>query len=154
MNLHDESLEFEPIHRVVFGVKPEDLLDALMAYYPSAVQGRGEGHVLSFAASRWSKGDITVTSPRQQLLVGTLQVFLDEYCAAHPGSRIDYIHGADVAQRLAEEREDAIAFLLPAMGKEELFPTVIHDGVLPRKTFSMGEAHDKRFYLEARKIRD
>ena len=154
VNLHDESLEFEPIHRVVFGVKPEDLLDALMTYYPSAVQGRGEGHVLSFTASRWSKGDITVTSPRQQLPVGTLQVFLDEYCAAHPGSRIDYIHGADVAQRLAEEREDAIAFLLPAMGKEELFPTVIHDGVLPRKTFSMGEAHDKRFYLEARKIRD
>ena len=154
VNLHDESLEFEPIHRVVFGVKPEDLLDALMAYYPSAVQGREEGHVLSFAASRWSKGDITVTSPRQQLPVGTLQVFLDEYCAARPGSRIDYIHGADVARRLAEEREDAVAFLLPAMGKEELFPTVIHDGVLPRKTFSMGEAHDKRFYLEARKIRD
>ena len=48
---------------------------------------------------------------------------------------------------------DAIAFLLPAMGKEQLFPTVIRDGVLPRKTFSMGEAHDKRFYLEARKIR-
>ena len=154
VNLHDESLEFEPIHRVVFGVKPEDLLDALMAYYPGAVQGRGEGHVLSFVASRWSRGEITVTNPRQQLPVGTLQVFLDEYCAAHPGSRIDYIHGADVAQRLAEERADAIAFLLPPMGKEELFPTVIHDGVLPRKTFSMGEAHDKRFYLEARKIRD
>ena len=154
VNLHDESLEFEPIHRVVFGVKPEDLLDALMAYYPGAVQGRGEGHVLSFVASRWSKGEITVTNPRQQLPVGTLQVFLDEYCAAHPGSRIDYIHGADVAQRLAQEREEAIAFLLPPMGKEELFPTVIHDGVLPRKTFSMGEAHDKRFYLEERKIRD
>ncbi len=154
VNLHDESLEFEPIHRVVFGVKPEDLLDALMAYYPGAVQGRGEGHVLSFVASRWSKGEITVTNPRQQLPVGTLQVFLDEYCAAHPGSRIDYIHGADVAQRLAQEREEAIAFLLPPMGKEELFPTVIHDGVLPRKTFSMGEAHDKRFYLEARKIRE
>ena len=154
VNLHDESLEFEPIHRVVFGVKPEDLLDALLAYYPGAIQGRGEGHVLSYVASRWSRGEVTVTSPRQQLPVGTLQVFLDEYCAAHPGSRIDYIHGADVAQRLAQEREDAIAFLLPSMGKEELFPTVIHDGVLPRKTFSMGEAHDKRFYLEARKIRD
>ena len=154
VNLHDESLEFEPIHRVVFGVKPEDLLDALMAYYPGAIQGRGEGHVLSFVASRWSREEVTVTHPRQQLPVGTLQVFLDEYCTAHPGSRIDYIHGADVAQRLAQEREDAIAFLLPPMGKQELFPTVIHDGVLPRKTFSMGEAHDKRFYLEARKIRD
>ena len=154
MTLHDESLEFEPIHRVVFGVKPEDLLDALLTYYPGAIQGRGEGHVLSYVASRWSRGEVTVTSPRQQLPVGTLQAFLDEYCAAHPGSRIDYIHGADVARHLAEQREDAIAFLLPPMGKQELFPTVIHDGVLPRKTFSMGEAHDKRFYLEARKIRD
>ena len=65
---------------------------------------------------------------------------------------IDYIHGADVARDLAA-RPGNIAFLLPAMGKEQLFPTVIRDGVLPRKTFSMGEAHDKRFYLEARKIR-
>ena len=154
VNLHDESLEFEPIHRVVFGVKPEDLLDGLMARYPQAMQGRGKGHGLFFVASRWSRGEITIPNPQQQLPVGTLQVFLDEYCAAHPKARIDYIHGADVAQKLAEEREDAIAFLLPPMGKEELFPTVIHDGVLPRKTFSMGEAHDKRFYLEARKIRD
>ena len=91
--------------------------------------------------------------PKQQLAVGTLQVFLDRYLADHPGSRVDYIHGGDVVAKLAAGREDAIGFLLPPMGKEELFPTVIHDGVLPRKTFSMGEAHDKRFYLEARKIR-
>ena len=83
--------------------------------------------------------------------MGTLQPVLDQYVKAH-GGRIDYIHGADVARELAA-RPGNIAFLLPAMGKEQLFPTVIHDGVLPRKTFSMGEAHDKRFYLEARKIR-
>ena len=154
VNLHDESLEFEPIHRVVFGVKPEELLDALLAYYPGAVQGAGEGHRLQFAAGRWIQGEITVIEPRQQLPVGTLQVFLDTYIATHPRARIDYIHGSDVARKLAGERSDAVAFLLPPMGKEELFPTVIHDGVLPRKTFSMGEAHDKRFYLEARKIRD
>ena len=65
---------------------------------------------------------------------------------------MDYIHGEDVVVELSR-RADAVGFLLPAMGKEELFPTVIHDGVLPRKTFSMGHAHDKRFYLEARKIR-
>lgn len=153
VNLHDDSLEFEPIHRVVFGVKPEELLDALMSYYPSAIRGRGEGHVLPFVLSRWSQGEITVTEPAAQLPVGTLQNFLDEYIISHPRVRVDYIHGADEARQLAEEREDAVAFLLPHMGKEELFPTVIHDGVLPRKTFSMGEAHDKRFYLEARKIR-
>ena len=154
VNLHDESLEFEPIHRVVFGVKPEDLLDALMAYYPGAVQGTAQGHALSFVAGRWSRGEITVKNPSQQLPVGTLQTFLDDYLAGHHGTRIDYIHGADVARKLAEERPDAVAFLLPPMGKEELFPTVIHDGVLPRKTFSMGEAQDKRFYLEARRIRE
>ncbi len=153
VNLHDDSLEFEPIHRVVFGVEPGELLDALMNFYPSAIRGGGEGHVLPFTINRWSQGEITITAPTAQLPVGTLQNFLDEYIAAHPKARVDYIHGADEARQLAEEREDAVAFLLPPMGKEELFPTVIHDGVLPRKTFSMGEAHDKRFYLEARKIR-
>ena len=68
------------------------------------------------------------------------------------GGSIDYIHCADVARYLAASPGN-IAFLLPAMGKEQLCPPVIRDGVLPRKTFSMGEAHDKRFYLEARKIR-
>ena len=154
VNLHDDSLEFEPIHRVVFGVEPEELLDALADFYPNLVQGRGVGHVFSYVASRWSRGELTVPHPRQQLPVGTLQTFLDDYLAGRPGARVDYVHGADVAQRLALERKDAVAFLLPPMGKEELFPTVIHDGVLPRKTFSMGEAHDKRFYLEARRIRE
>lgn len=154
VNLHDASLEFEPIHRVVFGVQPEALLDALLEYYPNAVQTQGAGHTISFVAGRWSRGEITVPDPAQQLPVGTLQVFLDDYIATHPKARIDYIHGADVAQKLAEEREDAVAFLLPPMEKNDLFPTVIHDGVLPRKTFSMGEAHDKRFYLEARRIRE
>ena len=154
VNLHDDSLEFEPIHRVVFGVEPEALLEALADFYPNLIQGRGVGHVFSYVASRWSRGELTVPHPRQQLPVGTLQTFLDDYLAGRPGARVDYVHGADVAQRLALERKDAVAFLLPPMGKEELFPTVIHDGVLPRKTFSMGEAHDKRFYLEARRIRE
>ena len=153
VNLHDSSLEFEPIHRVVFGVKPEELLDALASYYPSAVQGRAGGHVLPFVINRWSQGEATVTQPQAQLPVGTLQNFLDDYIAAHPKARVDYIHGADEARALAGEREDAVAFLLPPMDKSDLFPTVVHDGVLPRKTFSVGEAHDKRFYLEARKIR-
>ena len=153
VNLRDSSLEFEPIHRVAFGVRPEELLDALMEYYPSAVRGMAEGHTLPFVISRWSRGEITVTEPESRLPAGTLQNFLDSYIAAHPRARVDYIHGAEEAVKLAEEREDAVAFLLPSLDKAELFPTVIHDGVLPRKTFSMGEAHDKRFYLEARKIR-
>ena len=150
-NLHDSALEFEPIHRVVFGVEPQQLLAAMEAYYPSLIHGEGEGHVLPYV---WGdcQGTVTVPNPKAQLPVGTLQRFLDDYLQNNPG-RVDYIHGAQVARDLAR-RKDTIAFLLPAMGKEELFPTVIHDGVLPRKTFSMGRAQDKRFYLEARKIRE
>ena len=152
VNLHDESLEFEPIHRVVFGVQPQQLLDALKDYYPGAAEGAGTGHVLHHLYAG-GEGDITVPSPAANLPVGTLQAFLDSYLAAHAGTRVDYIHGEDVVRQLAAH-EDTVGFLLPPMGKDELFPTVIHDGVLPRKTFSMGEAQDKRFYLEARKIRN
>ena len=150
VNLHDESLEFEPIHRVVFDVEPEQLLSALVAAYPGAHYGPGEGHVLEYVYSG-GEGCVTVPDPCAQLPVGTLQAFLDDYLKKS-GGRIDYIHGDDVTRKLASQ-PGSIGFLLPAMGKDELFPTVIHDGVLPRKTFSMGEAHDKRFYLEARKIR-
>ena len=149
-NLHDDSLEFEPIHRVVFGVEPERVVEELLSALPGAYRGEGDGHVLRFSHAG-GKGAVTVPRPEAQLEVGTLQPFLDAYVKEHGGS-IDYIHGADVARDLAA-RPGNIAFLLPAMGKEQLFPTVIRDGVLPRKTFSMGEAHDKRFYLEARKIR-
>lgn len=150
VNLHDPSLEFEPIHRVVFGVKAKDLLSELRQAFPGTHNGEGEGHVLRYV---WEAGEgvLTVPHPTGQLPVGTLQSFLDDYLAAHPGS-IDYIHGADVAADLGR-RGGNLAFLLAPMGKEQLFPTVIRDGALPRKTFSMGEAADKRFYLEARKIR-
>ena len=152
-NLHDASLEFEPIHRLVFGVKPEELLSALVEYYPGAKRGDGAGgHKLAYVYGE-TQGVVSVPDPAAQLPVGTLQNFLDWYLARHKGVRVDYIHGEDVARKLSAQ-PDTVGFLLPAMGKEELFPTVIRDGVLPRKTFSMGEAHDKRFYLEARKIRD
>ena len=152
-NLHDDSLEFEPIHRVVFGAEPEELLEELLRWYPGASQGAGgQGHVL-FWTGGGREGTVTVPNPKAQLPVGTLQAFLDDFLVKNPGARVDYIYGEDVARELAGSREDAVAFLLPPMGKERLFPTVIHDGVLPRKTFSMGEAQDKRFYLEARKIR-
>ena len=153
VDLSGNGVDFESIHRVVFGVKPEELLDALMKYCPSAVRGREEGHVLPFVISRWSQGEITVTKPAANLPVDTLQRFLDDYTAAHPKARVDYIHGEAEARALAEEREDAVAFLLPRPRWPELFDAVVRDGLLPRKTFSIGRAKDKRFYLEARKIR-
>ena len=98
------------------------------------------------------EGAITIPAPEKQLTVATLQDFLDGWLKEHPEVAIDYVHGDDVAKMLAKA-PNTMAVLLPAMGKEELFPTVVWDGVLPRKTFSMGEAHDKRFYLEGRRIR-
>ena len=150
VNLHDPALRFEAIHRVLFGVEPEGVVEALLKRFPGAHRGEGEGHVLRYLHAS-GQGAVTVPHPAAQLEVGTLQPFLDDYIKTS-GGRIDYIHGADVARRLGE-RPGNLAFLLPAMGKDQLFPTVIRDGALPRKTFSMGEAHDKRFYLEARKIR-
>ena len=151
VNRHDESLEFEPIHRVVFGAEPAQVLSALRMAYPDAREGEGDGHVIRYLYGN-ARGALTVPDPAAQLAVGTLQSFLDRWMEGRSGVSLDYIHGAEVVEELTR-RPKAIGFLLPPMKKEELFPTVIHDGVLPRKTFSMGEAHDKRFYLEARKIR-
>lgn len=150
VNLHDDSLEFEPIHRVVFGVEPKKLLEAFLAAYPGAHYGEGEGHQITYVLAG-ERGTVTVPNPTAQLAVGTLQNFLDQYLEAN-GGKVDYIHGEDVVEQLASQ-PGSIGFLLPAMGKDQLFPTVIFDGALPRKTFSMGEAHDKRFYLEARRIK-
>ena len=149
VNCHDMALAFEPIHRCLFGVEPEAVLSALLAYYPGAHRGEGEGHTVSFTWSGGS-GTITVPAPRAYLAVGTLQTFLDDYLASHAG-RLDYIHGEEAARSLGR-RSGNLAFCLPAMEKSQLFPTVMADGVLPRKAFSMGEARDKRYYVEARRL--
>ena len=150
VNNHDEALEFEPIHRVVFGVEPEKLLEAFRAYYPGTHEGEGEGHTIAYVCAG-RRGSVTVPRPRVQLAVGTLQAFLDDYVREN-GGEVDYIHGAEVTDELGSLPGN-IGFKLPVMGKAELFKTVLADGVLPRKTFSMGHAQDKRYYVEARKIR-
>ena len=88
----------------------------------------------------------------KRLTVGTLQSFLDEYKKSHRNIEIDYIHGEDSLRALAAQ-DGAVGFLFDGMSKDELFKTVIFDGALPRKTFSMGHARDKRYYLECRKIK-
>ena len=150
VNNHDDALQFEPIHRVVFGVEPEQMLEALKAYYPDTREGQGEGHVIAYTHAGGT-GFITVPNPRVQLAVGTLQTFIDAYLKDH-GGEVDYIHGDEVTDQLGS-KPGSIGFKLPAMGKDQLFKTVMADGVLPRKTFSMGHAQDKRYYVEARKIK-
>ena len=150
VNLHDDALEFEAIHRVVFGVEPAKFMEAFKRAYPNAHEGRGEGHTIEVV---WADHDgfITVPDPKVQLAVGTLQNFLDDYLK-ETGGEVDYIHGDEVTKELGSKPGN-MGFLLPAMGKDQLFKTVMADGVLPRKTFSMGHAEDKRYYVEGRKIR-
>ncbi len=150
VNNHDDALQFEPIHRVLFGVDADDFIAAFKRYYPNAYEGRGEGHVIEVAGAGCD-GYLTVPDPKVQLAVGTLQAFLDDYLKTHD-AEVDYIHGDDVTRQLGRKPGN-LGLLLPAMGKEQLFKTVLADGVLPRKTFSMGYAQDKRYYIEARKIR-
>ena len=94
---------------------------------------------------------IYIKNPSSNLAVGTLQKFLDDYIRKY-GGKIDYKHGEEVTTRLGSQ-DNNIGFILPPMPKSELFKTVIADGALPRKTFSMGEAEDKRFYLECKRIK-
>jgi len=96
-------------------------------------------------------GVIEIATPASNLAVGTLQTFLDAFIDRGRAARIDYVHGSEVVERLGSETGNA-GFYLPRMGKSSLFKTVILDGALPRKTFSMGEAREKRFYMEARRI--
>ena len=150
VNNHDDALGFEPIHRVLFDVDHDDFMAAFQAAYPNAYEGQGQGHVIEVV---WEGHDgyVTVPNPKVQLAVGTLQGVIDEYLKSHSGE-VDYIHGDEVTKELGSKPGN-MGFLLPAMGKEQLFKTVMADGVLPRKTFSMGHAQDKRYYVEARKIK-
>ena len=149
VNLHDSSLGFEPIHRVVFEVNTNHLLQELTRYYDVSFD-ETDGQSFSYITAT-GEGSMKINNPSSNLTVGSLQNFLDWYVGRF-GGRIDYIHGDEVVRALSANL-GTIGFLLPNISKAELFPTVILDGALPRKTFSMGHANDKRFYLEARKIK-
>ena len=151
VNLHNDALKFEPIYRVVFGVDPDTLLADLTAYIAN-LHGSATAQTIQCITSS-NEITLTVPTPEQQLTVGTLQSFLFDYVDRHPEAVVDYIHGEDSLRSLVG-RPDAIGFLFEGMRKDELFRTVIYDGALPRKTFSMGHAPDKRYYLESRKIRE
>ena len=149
MNLHDDTLEFEPIHRVVFGVDADAVEKALYEYYPQ-ISERDNGGQKIIVVRNGEEKAVYVQNAPCNLAVGTLQKFLDEYLDKN-GGEVDYIHGADVVKTLTK-KENTIGFIFDSMEKNELFETVIKDGALPRKTFSMGEACDKRYYLEAKRI--
>ena len=148
VNIHDDAMKFEPIYRVIFGVDPEDVITELKKYV-SALSGNAEAQDIEYLSAS-SCGHILVDKPEKTLTVATLQDFIDSYVKSHPSAEVDYIHGEGSVKSLI--KEDSIGFLFSGMGKSEFFKTVIYDGALPRKTFSMGHAEDKRYYIECRKI--
>ena len=149
VNLHSDALQFEPIHRVVFGVEPEKMIQELEKYYEIS-RTPCEGQKIEYVYKD-KEETLYIKNPKSNLAVGSLQMFIDEYIKQH-GGKVDYIHGDDVTKDLGR-KEGNIGFLLPNVDKNDLFKTVILDGALPRKTFSMGHSYDKRYYLEARRIK-
>ncbi len=164
-NVHDKALEFEPIHRVLFNERA-DLLQGFMDYYGDQIdfqqldstaamiekvdQAKGPDHHFGLITNK-NFYFVTINQPKLNLPVGSLQEFLDSWMKAGGAEQIDYVHGSESLCELSERKGNA-GFYLAGMPKGDLFKTVIKDGSLPRKTFSMGEAHEKRFYLEARRI--
>ncbi len=142
VNIHSPALDFEPIYRVLFGVDRTDLLEAAKAYFTAA-----EGKAITLLL-----GEREEVFYATGLLSAAVQNFIDTYISAHPEVTVDYIHGEDVVQALSE-KDGCVGFLFDGIQKSELFPYVRENGALPRKTFSMGEACDKRFYLEGRRIK-
>jgi hypothetical protein len=164
-NVHDSGLAFEPIHRVVFSCKM-DYKNAMREFFGETINfqniqsyqqlkdlvyAQSESEQMVGVISETGFELISFTKPTSNLPVGSLQPFLDYWFKAGAAAEIDYVHGDDVVLRLGQQPGN-LGLLLPPMQKSDLFKTVILDGALPRKTFSMGEAIEKRFYLESRKI--
>ena len=150
VNLHDPAIEFEPIYRVLFGIDPMVLYDAFFDAMGGEYAG-DDGQEFEFVNRHGTK--TLRVAPKAKLPVGTLQPFLDEFLRSHPGVKIDYIHGEDTVFDLCKAK-NTVGILFKGMEKSELFDAIRQDGSLPRKTFSMGHARDKRYYMEARKIKE
>ena len=168
VNLHDESLVFEPIHRILFEVKNLLALeDELRAFFQQEVEilshpsyedlkrtinNKKKNEQIAGLILNQGFKSIKFLKPSTNLTVGTIQAFLDKFLNDGKAQNLDYVHGDDSLLQLVRKSENNAGIYLPALDKNQLFPTVILDGALPRKTFSMGEAWEKRFYLEGRKL--
>ena len=142
VNLHSPALRFEAINRIVKGVDPDKFIKAAEKELALDLELSSQRMI---AVVGGKERLYYIHRPTSELAVGSLQDFIDGYTSAN-GGKTDYI------LRQLSKREGCVGFILPDMKKTELFPTVIKDGALPRKTFSMGHAADKRFYMECRKI--
>ncbi len=152
-NVHSPAIEIEPIHRVVFGVTAQELLQAI-DLWDKARGGSAVPSAQRFRlADRQGEQLVALQNPPAPLTVGSVEAFLADWLPRHPQASVDYIHGASTALALAARPErPAAAILLPDLAKGDLFRGVVLGGVLPRKTFSMGHAEEKRYYNECRVI--
>ena len=146
-NIHSSALDFEPIYRVLFSVNPENVVSELNNYFKTKVNGN---KITYFYGEK--EGSITVDIPSDKISVGAVQEFIDWYISKYPDAKVDYIHGVEDTKKLAS-KENTIGFIYDGISKETLFSSVKATGALPRKTFSMGEGRDKRYYIECRKIK-
>lgn len=168
-NVHDTGITFEPIHRVLFDVDNDNLFNEMAGYFKNIwselvvehyntkdelkenlKESTEKNHYCRGMNEEWYM-ILWIKNPKLNLEVWNIQVFLDKYLVDHPEAKIDYVHGEEVAEQLGRKRWN-LGLLFPIMDKSDFFKTVVVDWALPRKTFSMGEAEEKRFYLECRKI--
>ena len=167
-NIHDPALEFSPIHRLLFGVRV-DIREALAQAFggrvsctdvPSAAAMRervsaapNARHVVGLIGPGARFAVALIADPQSTLAVGTVQTFVDSLIERGAATEVDYVHGDDALERLAMN-EGCVGIYLAAVGKSDLLRMVVREGPLPRKAFSMGEADEKRFYVESRRIRE
>ncbi len=152
VNIHDPALDFEPIYRLLSGAELDDLLQYLRQAEPKFHGGASRpGELSLYFQSELERRTLCIPAEHGVLPVQVLQPLLDAYLAVRPGVKIDYIHGLDTVRELAKVPGN-ITITFRGMEKTDLFSAIVHGGVLPRKTFSMGHAEDKRFYLECRRL--
>ena len=156
VNIHDPSLGFEPVHRVLFNTDPELFRYELMRYLGDNIREDSfeiDDYNDFVTVSLDSEHVYQICDKGSKITLGHVQEFIDYYMSeVDSKAKIDYIHGDGVAIGLGKQPNN-IAILMPSISKSDLFEMVMMSGVLPRKTFSMGEADDKRFYIEAKKIK-
>lgn len=152
-NVHSPAIEIEPIHRVVFGVSAQELYEALDRWDQAQGRRTEPSAQRCKLADRQGEIEVALQNPPAPLTVGSVEAFLEEWLPQHPQAHVDYIHGASTALSLAARPgTPTTAILLPDFAKADLFRGVVLGGVLPRKTFSMGHAEEKRYYNECRVI--
>lgn len=146
-NVHDRSIEFEPIYRVIFNVDEKDFLEKFKTY----TEQNGGNKTQSFKYFTAAENGTMNVKSVSELPIGTLQSFISIYMKEHPNVKVDYIHGSKTVKNLCKEK-NTLGFIFDGLAKEDFFPVIREEGALPRKTFSMGHADDKRFYIEAHRI--